>query len=84
MTIFATLASPTEGAQLPGFFTRGLPYMMSGKISDLLTPLVTVTNQLILFLSSAFWGLLSPHPLRTSYMEAPLSILPGGSPAACS
>ena len=31
-------------------------------------PLYTVTNQLILFLSSAFWG---PPPLRTSYMEAP-------------
>ena len=34
-------------------------------------PLVTVTNQLILSLSSAFWGPPSPHPLRTSYMEAP-------------
>ena len=32
------------------------------------SPLATVTNQLILFLSSAFWG---PPPLRTSYMEAP-------------
>ena len=34
-------------------------------------PLVTVTNQLILFLSSAFWVPPSPHPLWTSYMEAP-------------
>ena len=30
-----------------------------------------VTNQLILFLLSALWGPPSPHPLRTSYMEAP-------------
>ena len=34
------------------------------------SPLVTVTNQQILFPSSAFWG--SPHLLRTSYMEAPM------------
>ena len=32
------------------------------------SPLVTVTNQLILFSSSAFWGPPSPHPLRTSYV----------------
>ena len=37
-------------------------------------PPVTVTNQLILFLSSAFWGTPSPHALRTSYMEAPFSL----------
>ena len=35
-------------------------------------PLVRYINQLILFLSSAFRGPPSPHPLRTSYMEAPL------------
>ena len=34
-------------------------------------PLVMYINQLILFLSSAFRGPPSPHPLRTSYMEAP-------------
>ena len=31
-------------------FVRGLPYMTSAKFSDFLPPLVTVTNQLILFL----------------------------------
>ena len=35
-------------------------------------PLVTVANQLNLFLLSAFWGAPSPHPLLTSYMEDPL------------
>ena len=47
------------------------------------SPLVTVKNQLILFLLSAFWGPpgppppthcglpLSPHTLRTSHMEVP-------------
>ena len=48
--------------------------MTSANFSDFLTPspgpLVTVTNQLILFLLSAFWGT-PPHPLRTSYVEAP-------------
>ena len=43
-----------------------------GKVFGFYDPLVTVTNQLILFLSSAFWGHPSPHPLRKSYMEAPL------------
>ena len=38
----------------------GLPYMTSATFSDLLTP--TYTNQLILFLSSAFWG--PPPPLE--------------------
>ena len=53
---------------------QGLPSMTSAKVSDFFTqfPLVTVTNQLILFLSSAFWGPPSPHPLWTSYTEAPL------------
>ena len=48
--------------------------MTSAKLSDIFTPppFVTVTNQLILFLLSAFWGPPSPHPMRTSYMEAPL------------
>ena len=51
---------------------RGLPYMTSAKFSDFLTPspIVTVTNQLMVFLSSAFLRT-PPHPLRTSYMEAP-------------
>ena len=50
----------------------GLPYMTSAKFLDLLTHTpVTFTNQLILFLLSAFWGHPSPHPLRTSYMETP-------------
>ena len=42
-----------------GVNLRGLPYKTSAKFSDFLTPppLVTVTNQLILFLLSAFWGL---------------------------
>ena len=54
--------------------TRGLPYVTSAKFSDFFLPpppVVTVTNQLILFLSSAFWGQPLPHPLWTSYMEAP-------------
>ena len=57
----------------------GLPYVTSAKFSDFLTtsPLLTVTNQLIVFLSSAIWGHPpSPHLLRTSYMEAPLSPAP--------
>ena len=43
---------------------RGRPYMMSAKCSDILTPspLVTVTNQLVLFLMSAFRGHPSPQP----------------------
>ena len=47
----------------------GLPYMTSTTFSDFFDP---VTNQLTLFLLSAFLGTPSPHPLRTSYMEAPL------------
>ena len=52
---------------------RGLPYMTSAKFSYFFIPipLVTVTNQMILFLLSAFWGPPSPHPLWTSCMEAP-------------
>ena len=47
-------------------------FMTSAKFSVFLIPSpVTVPNQLILFLSSAFWGPL-PHPMQTSYMEAPL------------
>ena len=34
-----------------------------------LSPLVTLTNQLILFLLSAFWWPPPPHPLRTSYIS---------------
>ena len=49
----------------------GLPYMTSTTFSDFFDP---VTNQLTLFLLSAFWGPPSPHPLRTSYMEAPLFV----------
>ena len=45
---------------------RGLPYMTSAKFSDLWTPYPHLS------LSSAFWGPPFPHPLRTSYMEAPL------------
>ena len=66
-----------SGADLE-FCTRslGLPYMTSAKSSDFLTPspLVVDRNQLILFLSSAFWDPLYPHPLRTSYMEAPFRV----------
>ena len=39
-------------------------------------PLVTYRNHLILFLLSAFGDPL-PHPLRTSYMEAPLCEITG-------
>ena len=46
---------------------RGLPYIMSAKFFD--PPHTEII--LILFLLSAFWGPPSPHPLRTSYMEAP-------------
>ena len=42
---------------------RGLPYMTSAKISDFFDPLVTVKNQLIVFLLSAFWG---PPPPPTA------------------
>ena len=52
-----------------------------GNIFGIYDPLVTVTNQMILFLSSAFWGHPSPNPLRKSYMEAPLlreSVWPRG------
>ena len=46
--------------------------MTSAKFLDLLTHTpVTFTNQLILFLLSAFWGHPSPHPLRTSYKYGP-------------
>ena len=48
---------------------KGLPYM-TFEFFD--TPFVTVTNQLIVFLLSAFWGPPLPHLLRTSFMEAPL------------
>ena len=44
-------------------FSKGLPYMTSTHFSDffdLPSSLVTVTNQLIVFLSSAFWGPLPP------------------------
>ena len=42
----------------PVFYLRGLPYMMSVTFSDFFDPLllVTVTNQLIMFLPTAFWG----------------------------
>ena len=54
---------------------RGLPSVRSTKVSDFFIPphthFVTVKNQLILFLLSAF--LWPPPPwVRTSYMEAPL------------
>ena len=35
-----------------------------------LLPLFTYRNQLILILSSAFWG---PNPVRTSYMNVPFT-----------
>ena len=41
---------------------RGLPYMTSANFSDFFYPPVTVTNQLILFLLSAFWG--PPPPIH--------------------
>ena len=56
---------------------RGLPYMTSatfwGSFDPL--PLVSVVNQFIVFLSSAFWGPL-PQQLWTSHMDAPLAIFP--------
>ena len=45
-------------------------YMTSAKCSDCLTPPLTVTNQLILYFSSDFWGP-PPHTLRTSYRGDP-------------
>ena len=52
-------------AYLGRFDARGLPYMRSAKFSDFLTPSppVTVTNQLILFLSSPLWG--PPPPIHS-------------------
>ena len=61
----------TRGDDISAVCFRGLPYMTSARFSDFSTPppLVTVTNLLILFRSSAFWGHPSPHPLRTSYIR---------------
>ena len=54
---------------------RGLPYMTSAKFSDFWTPSppFTVTNQLILFLSSAFWGP-PPPPTADVIYGNPLTI----------
>ena len=54
---FRCTASPIRG--------RPRPYMTSALFSDFDTPPVTVTNQLILFLSSAFWG--PPSPTHVIY-----------------
>ena len=63
----------------------GLSYKTSARLSDFLapSPLVSVTNRLILVLSSAFWGLPSPHPLWTSYMEATSGYFPLALTAFC-
>ena len=47
--------------------------MTSATFSDFLTPfpLVTVTNQLILFLPSAFWGTPPTHCGRHTYGSPP-------------
>ena len=52
---------------------KGLPYMTSARFSDILTPspLVTVTNQLVLFLSSAFWGPPPPSTADVIYGRPP-------------
>ena len=57
---------------------RGLPYMTTAKCSDILTlPLVTVINQLILFISSAFWGTPSPtHCGRHIWKPLTLTFIP--------
>ena len=49
--------------------------MTSAKFSDFLTPspLVNVTNQLILFLSSAHWGPHLPPPPADVIYGSPLS-----------
>ena len=65
-----------EGAWRRSFLGKGAAIEDVRKIFRFFvipSPHVTVTNQLILFLSSAFWGPPSPHahPLRTSYLEAP-------------
>ena len=53
--------TPSSQVRCLGKLSLGLPYMMSAKFSDL-TPPVTVTNQLILSLSSAFLGPPLPPP----------------------
>ena len=52
---------------------RVLPYMMSKKLSDFFypLPLVTVANQLILFLLSAFWGPPPPTHCRRHIWKPP-------------
>ena len=69
--ILATLFQ-MDGAALPNPAPpRGLSLYDVRKIFGFFDPPVTVTNQLILFLSSAFVGPPSPHTLWMSYMEAP-------------
>ena len=64
---------------------KGLPYMTSAKWSDFFTP-SSVTHKSADFVPFVWiWGPPSLHPLRTSFMEAPLyfsqplttAILPG-------
>ena len=54
----------SKQTRVSSYFLEGLPYITSAKFSDFFTPspLVTVTNQQILFLLSAFWGPPSPSP----------------------
>ena len=59
---------------LQGYFSpqrlRGLPYMMSAKFSDFFTPPPCHCRKSADFVPIVcFLG--TPHPLRTSYMEAP-------------
>ena len=56
---------------------RGLPYMTSARFSNFFTPspLVTVTNKLILFLSSAFWGPPPPTDCRRHIWKTPKKFL---------
>ena len=54
----------------------GLPVMTSRKFTDFVypLPLVTITNQLIVFLSSAFWG--PAPPLSAEIIDgSPLLLL---------
>ena len=56
--------------------------MTSAKFSDFLTPLappVTVTNQPILFLSSAYWGPHLPPPTADVIYGSPLKLQSGAA-----
>ena len=85
LSLVSCYVKPREREEVgPGFAVgvvafRGLPYMTSAKFSDFFyltitkCSLVTFTNQLILFLLSAFWGPPSPPPTADVIYVSPLT-----------